>query len=220
MYPISLNIHNRLCVVVGGGQVAERKILSLLPERARVQVISPQVTETLAALAHSGELRWLARPFCSGDVDQAFLVFAATDKREVNEAVQREAEAAGILVNVADAPEQCSFQVPAVLRQGALILTVSTSGRSPALAAQICRQLEAQYGPEYAILLNLLAQVRDQALLHIQDSRKRRMLFQNLLDTDILRWIQTGQWDQIEQHIQTLFGADYSFDLRPPEREQ
>lgn len=220
MYPISLNIHNQPCVVVGGGKVAERKILSLLQARARVQVISPQVSEKIAAWAAAGELTWLARPFRSGDLCPAFLVFAATNSRSVNEAVQQEAQAGGILVNVADAPEQCSFQVPAVLRQGALTLAVSTNGTSPALAAKICRQLAAEYGPEYAILLQLLAQARDLAVQRIEDQAQRRMLFQNLLDGDILHWIKTHQWDLVQQQMQALFGADSSFDPRPPEPTQ
>jgi precorrin-2 dehydrogenase / sirohydrochlorin ferrochelatase len=220
MYPVSLNIRDQICLVVGGGKVAERKILSLLQERARVQVISPKVTEKIAALAATEALVWWTRPFCSGDLDQAFLVFAATDSRQVNQAVYKEAKASGILVNVADAPEQCSFQVPAVLRQGALTLTVSTSGSSPALSAKICRHLEKEYGSEYALLLDLLAQLRDQALLRIEDSSRRKILFQNLLDTDILCWIRNGQWDQVQQHIQALFGADFSFDPRPPETAQ
>lgn len=162
MYPVTLNISGRLCVVVGGGRVAERKILSLLKAGARVRTVSPQLTEILREAAAAGRIHWLARRFQAGDLAGAMLVFAATDSRQVNAAVAQEAEAAGQLVNVADAPDQCGFQVPAVLRQGDLTIAVSTNGKSPALAALIKKRLEADYGAEYAVLLDLLGRIRAQ----------------------------------------------------------
>lgn len=211
MYHLSLNISGQLCVIVGGGKVAERKVLSLLEAGARVRLISPQLTEKLHELAAAGELDWLARRFQPGDSGGALLVFAATDSAAVNEAVAEEAKAAGILVNVADAPELCGFQVPAVMRQGDLSIAVSTNGRSPALAAKIRQRLAEDYGPEYAVLLELLGKIRERTLAEERDGQTRRNLFEQLPHEELLLWIKTGQ----EERLRSVLGLDCG--LMPPE---
>lgn len=208
MYQLSLNISGRLCVVIGGGRVAERKALSLLEAQAQLRLISPQLTERLHQLAAAGKIDWLNRCVQPGDIRGAMLVFAATDSALVNAAVAHEARAAGQLVNVADAPELCNFQVPAVLRRGDLSIAVATNGKSPALAAQIRKRLEADYGPEYAFLLGLLGRVREQTA-----SPARRKLFENLLDEDILLWIRNGQQEQLRSHLRAVLGPDADYDL-------
>ena len=213
MYPVTLNISGRLCVVVGGGKVAERKILSLLKAGARVRAVSPQLTETLHELAGAGRIDWQARCFQIGDLAGAMLVFATTNSRQVNEFVVQEAEAAGQLVNVADAPDQCGFQVPAVLRQGDLTIAVSTNGKSPALSARIRKQLQADYGPEYASLLNLLGRIRAEELAGERDDAARKNLFANLLHEDILDWMRNGQWERLRNHLRTVLGTDENLQL-------
>ncbi|MCW5205315.1 bifunctional precorrin-2 dehydrogenase/sirohydrochlorin ferrochelatase [Desulfobulbus sp. F5] len=220
MYPIFLSISGQLCVVIGGGRVAERKILSLLEAEAHVRVISPQLTDVLTALAAEGRIDWLPRCFQSGDLAEALLVFAATDSRYVNEAVARAAAAGGQLVNIADAPELCNFQVPAVVRQGDLSIAVSTNGKSPALAARIRKQIEADYGPEYAVLLELLGRIREQVLTGIADGVARRNLFENLLHEDILGWIRNGQGERLRSHLRTVLGPDANFDFSQPENNR
>jgi len=206
--PLSLNILGQLCVVVGGGKVAERKALSLLEAGARLRLISPQLTARLHELAAAGQIDWQIRRFQSGDLADALLVFAATDNAAVNETVAQEAKAAGKLVNVADAPELCSFQVPAVVRQGDLSIAVSTNGKSPALAAWIKKRLEEDYGPEYAVLLELLGCVRTHALAGTADGQTRKNLFENLLHEDILLWIKTGQQERLRSHLRAVLGPD------------
>lgn len=214
MYPISLNISRQLCVIIGGGTVAERKVLFLLEAKAQVKVVSPQLTDTLHELAAAQQIDWLPRCFEPGDLADALLVFAATDSAAVNKAVAVEANAAGKLVNVAaDAPELCSFHVPAVLRQGDLSIAVSTNGKSPALAARIRKELEAEYGPEYAVLLDLLGRVRERTLAGTADGAARRNLFENLLHADILDWIRAGQWKRLRSHLRTVLGPDADIDL-------
>ncbi|MCW5204651.1 bifunctional precorrin-2 dehydrogenase/sirohydrochlorin ferrochelatase, partial [Desulfobulbus sp. N2] len=136
MYPVSLNIEGKLCAVVGGGNVAERKVLSLLNAHASVRIISPQLTELLSDLTANGSVEWQSRGYQRGDLDGALLVFAATDNRDVQDAVVRDAQKAEVLVNVADAPDLCDFQVPAVVRRESLNIAISTNGTSPALAAK------------------------------------------------------------------------------------
>lgn len=208
MYPAFLNISGRLCVVVGGGTVAERKVLSLLEAGATVRLISPQLTDKLHELAAEGRIDWQARCFQLGDLTGARLVFAATDSAAVNKAVAQEAAAAGQLVNVADAPELCSFQVPAVVRQGDLSIAISTNGKSPALAARIRKQMEADYGPAYAVLLALLGRIRERALAGTANSQARRNLFENLVHEDILLWMRNGQWELVRDHLGNVLGMD------------
>ena len=216
MYPVCLEISDKLCVVVGGGSVAERKILGLLTAGAQVKVISPLLTETLARLAEEGRIEWLAREYADDDLTGALLVFAATDNRDVQEAVRKEADRAGQLVNVIDAPERCDFHVPAVVRRGDLTLAVSTGGRSPAVAAMVRKELAERFGEEYGVLLDLISRLREQLLTGDGDSAERKILFQNILHDDIVHWIKSGRMDLLTRHLQTLLGADVDFDIGQP----
>jgi precorrin-2 dehydrogenase/sirohydrochlorin ferrochelatase len=216
VYPVCLDITDKLCVVVGGGTVALRKVTGLLADRARVRVVSPELVDGLARLEAERRLEWIARGFAPGDLDGAFLVFAATDSSEVQEQVVREAEAAGLLVNVIDAPDQCGFQVPAVVRRGDLVLAVSTSGTSPAVAARIRQELEATYGEEYAVLLALMARVRSYLLQRENDCNRRKILFQNVLHDDIVQWIRTGREDLLRSHLREVLGPDFDLAFSLP----
>ncbi len=213
MYPVSLDISGRRCVVVGGGNVAERKVLSLLEAGGSVRIISPQVTDTLAGLAADSFVEWLNRGYQSGDLDGALLVFAATDSHEVQDAVVRDANQVGLPVNVADSPDLCSFQVPAVARRGDLTIAVSTNGKSPALAANIREQLQKRFGEEYAVLLRLLSRLRKEILVASPDCAERKILFQNILHDDILQWIKTEQWELLRKHLAAVLGPNIDIDF-------
>jgi precorrin-2 dehydrogenase/sirohydrochlorin ferrochelatase len=146
LYPIFLDLSGRRCVVVGGGEVAGRKARKLLQARAEVVVIAPEVRselESVAAEVHR-------RPYEQGDLEGAYLAFAATDAREVNAAVAEEAKDRGIPVNVADRPSEGDFALPSTLRRGRLQVAVSTGGASPTLARGIKGELEELFGPEWA----------------------------------------------------------------------
>ena len=136
-YPVNLNIHNRFCLIIGGGEVAARKIEQVLTCGARVKVISPKACPRIRELASAGRIEWQERGYRPGDLREAFLVFAATDKAYVQQQVIGEAQERNILLNSADTPEACTFQVPATVRQGELLLAISTGGGSPAVAAWI-----------------------------------------------------------------------------------
>lgn len=126
LYPINLNIHDRLCVVVGGGSVAARKVESLLACGAKVRVISPVICEEIQWFKDRGRIELVQRGYQQGDLVGGVLVFAATDQPSVQEAVTQEASRLSIFINVADRPSSCTFQVPAALRRGELLMTVST----------------------------------------------------------------------------------------------
>lgn len=200
-YPVMLDVTGRRAVVVGGGRVGERKVDGLLEAGAEVLVVSPEVTPALAARAEAGAIAWRRRPYLREDLDGACLVFAATDRREVNAAVLADARAAGIPCNVVDDPEGCDFIVPAVVRRGDLVLAVSTGGASPAVARKVREALEAHFGPEWAPYLDLLARVRE-ALQALGDPADRnRDLFLDLADLDLLPLVAAGAWGEVERAV-------------------
>jgi len=162
-YPIVLKLEGRPCLVVGGGVVAERKVSSLLEAGARVRVVAPRFTPGLEAMGREGVVELVPREYQARDLEGAALVISAASRREVNTQVAREAGERGVLVNVVDSPRECSFIVPSVVRRGGLILAISTSGLSPALARHLREKLEEEFGEEFGPLLELLAELRPRA---------------------------------------------------------
>lgn len=213
MYPVGLNIENKLCVVVGGGNVAERKVMALLVEKARVCLVSPEVTPVLAALADEGKYKWLKKKYDKADLNGAFLVFAATDSPEVQDRVYGDSEQLGILVDVIDAPGKCSFHVPAVVRRGALSIAVFTRGNSPAVAAMIRNQLAEMYGGEYALLLELMGTIRSVVIEACDTAEERKKMFADILHDDMVSWIRDSQWELVQQHIETVIGIDIKMEF-------
>ena len=156
LYPIFLNLDGKRCVVVGGGAVANRKARKILQARAEVVAISPEVKPELESVATEVH----RRPYREGDLEGASLVFAATNRREVNAAVTREARGRGIPVNVADVPSEGDFALPSVLRRGQLQVAVSTGGASPTLARRVRYELESAFGSEWAGVVEELDRAR------------------------------------------------------------
>ena len=159
-FPLYANVDGKQCVVVGGGPVAERKVADLQEAGAAVCVVSPAVTAQLRQQAEAGEIEWLSVHYAPEHIADAWLVFAATNDRAVNAQVAQDANACHLFVNVADGPEEGSFLVPSVVRRGDLCLSVSTGGANPMLARKVASELEAQYGDEYGLLVELLGQMR------------------------------------------------------------
>ena len=205
-YPICLDLEARACVVVGGGRVAERKVLGLLSCKAQVSVISPALTEELQLQHVSGDIEWIDREFRQGDLAQAFLVIAATDDEETQKQVYEEADANNLLLNVADVPQRCNFILPATARRGDLAISVSTAGKSPALARKIRMELEKRYGPEYRVLVNILGAIRTQVLASGLPQMENEKLFKQLLHDDMEEWIKNKDWDSIEKHLNGVLG--------------
>jgi len=176
-YSVSLNLENVPCLVVGGGTVALRKIESLIASGARVEVVSPEVVPEIEDLE---EVEITLREFRTGDLEGRFLVVSATDDKSVNEAVARAARKRSMLVNVVDVPELCNFYVNSQVRRGDLTISVSTGGASPALAKRIRRDLEMQFGQEYADLLRMMAEYRSLILRDVADPERRKKIFERL----------------------------------------
>ena len=159
-YPVSLNIKGRKCVVVGGGEVARRKVKALLEHGAMVTVISPELSPELVQLAEHGAIEALNREYRAGDLKDSFLAIAATDDSDTNRQIVREARDRVVLVNVVDDAQNSDFIVPSCLRRGDVTIAVATAGRSPALARKIRTRLEKDFGEEYAALALLIDEVR------------------------------------------------------------
>lgn len=158
LYPVGLRLAGRPVLVVGGGKVAAQKVAELVRCGADVTVVAPLIDA--AVRAHDG-VRCEERPYRAGEAADYRFVVTATDDPAVNQAVFDDGEAAGVWVNAADDPERCSAVLPSRVRRGSLLVTVSTEGRSPALAAWLRERLEAELGPEHEVLLDLLAEERD-----------------------------------------------------------
>ncbi len=205
LYPIFLSLEGRLCLVVGGGKVAERKIGSLLECGAMVRLVSPQVTGPIRQWAKQGRFEWLAKEYQTPDLAGAFLVFAATDSEEVNHLIARDCCERKLAVNVVNDPSQGNFFVPSVIRRGKLAIAVSTGGASPLMAARIRRQLESQFGPEYGELLDLLSDLRRRVLDNVEDINKRKAIFADLVESDILQLLKAKKYDQVKERLEHAY---------------
>lgn len=203
-YPIVLTQLDRvLCVVVGGGDVAARKVGALLDSGARVRVISPQLHPELEAWRQEDRFEYLARTFEPGDLDGAFLVIAATDRREVNARVAEEARERGILINVADDPVAGNFHTMGSVLRGDVLLAVSTGGESPALSAHIRRKLEAVFGPEYGVLAQRLGEFR-KGVIETLPPEQRPRFWRALTSDEVLGWLRDGDHARFEEYVEQL----------------
>jgi len=208
-YPAYLDLRERPCLVIGGGAVAERKALSLLEAGAAVTIISPTLTPKLHQLSDSGKISHIQKMFDDKDLAGEYLVIAATNSPEVNTHVAQACRMKQVLVNVAVPPEESSFIVPSVVERGELLLTVSTSGASPALTKKIRQNLEGQYGPEYGLFLSKLSVVRRRAMEEIPDEGRRRMIFQALVDSDVLVLLKEGKVHEADHRIAEISGLPH-----------
>lgn len=207
VYPMNLNLNGRAVAVIGGGAVAERKAVSAQEAGALVTVISPALTKPLAALAKAGLLRHLARNWQPGDGAGFFLLFCATDDPAVNRAAALDGKEAGVLVNVADAPELCDFTVPGQVRRGDLLLTVSTGGQSPALARRLRRELEEQYGDEYREYLELVGRWRSELKQQLPSTIDRQRIWRQAMEEELLELIRAGKITEAEAKIRNAIGS-------------
>lgn len=207
-FPINVDIEKRPCTVIGGGRVGLRKVRGLLACGAAVTLISPEATPELAAMAAEGRLVWLARGYQPGDLVDAFLVIAATDNETVQEQVHAEAEQANILVNVADVPKWCNFILPATVRRGDLAISISTAGKSPALAKRLRQELEKSFGPEYGLTLELMGALRHLVLDMGHPHRENKVVFEKLLHPELVTFVARRDWPAIYNHIQSVLGAN------------
>jgi precorrin-2 dehydrogenase/sirohydrochlorin ferrochelatase len=208
-YPIQLDIRGRSCLVVGGGGVGTRKVQSLLACGARVTVVSPTVTDDLRGLAARGDISLLEREYVSGDPQGMFVVIGAADDEGLNRRVSADCERLRILCNISDRPEICNFILPAVVRRGDLTITVSTSGKSPALAKKLRQTLQSQFGEEYKVLLDLMGAIRERLLAQAHAPEEHKPIFEKIVHSDILTWIRERRLQEIDGLLAAVLGEGW-----------
>jgi precorrin-2 dehydrogenase/sirohydrochlorin ferrochelatase len=204
LYPVSLKLEGRRCLVVGGGPIALRKTRDLLACAASVRVVAPEWKADFAALDGRADLSRVTREFLPEDLEGAFLVIAATDDPDTQTLVAREAEVLSILCNVVDVNRLCSFYLPATLRRGSLSVSVATDGKYPILSVVLRDWLAGRIGPQLGPALEWLAEAREAVrLLHPRDSARRGRLLKQLLTPDALDLLLEDRLDEFEAHRRT-----------------
>jgi precorrin-2 dehydrogenase/sirohydrochlorin ferrochelatase len=211
-YPIHLDIKNRNCLIVGGGAVGTRKVNTLMECGARVVVVSPNPTPQLDRLASEGSVTLKKRAYRSEDLAGMFLVIGATDDESLNRQISEDAERAHILCNIADRPEVCNFILPSIVRRGDLVITISTSGKSPALAKHLRQKLETQFGREYADFLLLMGAIRQKLLSQDHEPEAHKTLFNQLIDSDLIQLMQAGKIEEINSLLYEILGKGYKIE--------
>jgi siroheme synthase-like protein len=159
-YPVFLNLAGKRCVIVGGGTIAQGKIGGLLQAGCKITVISPDATPGIRQAAQRGDVTWLERAYQPGDLAGAFIGVAATNVWHVNREIFEEAERLGVLLNVVDDPDLCSFIAPSIFKREPVTLAISTGGASPALARKLRETLANAEALEWADLADVLARAR------------------------------------------------------------
>jgi len=205
-YPLALhNLDQHLCVVIGGGQVATRKVQGLVDSGGKPKVISPELSEVLKDFAQKGKIEYVAREYQWGDLQGACLAFICSSDDEVNALVLDEAKARNIFVNNTTNANQSDFSTPAIIRQGSLVLTVSTEGKSPGLTRQIKESLEQTYDKRYELLTETLAEVRTK-LKTLSSSERQHLLAELTTDSYLNQLIIDNQ--EAQKELQALLPDD------------
>ena len=198
--------------MVGGGGVGTRKVVTLLDCGARVTVISPAVSHQLRDFAKSGLIKLKERTYQSGDLDGMFLVIGATDKEGLNRQISSDADHLNTLCNIADRPEVCNFILPSIVQRDDLVITISTSGKSPALAKHLRKTLEHQFGKEYGIFLKLMGAIRKKLLSQAHQPEAHKPLFEKLIAADLIAMIREEDTEAINSQLFEILGQGYRYD--------
>jgi precorrin-2 dehydrogenase/sirohydrochlorin ferrochelatase len=212
-YPVFLDISDRQCAVVGGGEVAFRKVRRLLQCGARVKVISAKLSPEMEALKNRNEIVHINGRYKADHIADAFIVIGATNSRTVNNRIFRDARAGKVLVNIVDEPERCDFILPSVVERGDLAMAISTGGKSPALARHLRQELEEVYGEEYEIYLDILGQTRAIVLARRQPSDENRKIFEALIHSDLLKRIRKRDWDAVKELVREIIDEPIEVNL-------
>lgn len=203
-YPLMIDLSNRPCVVIGGGNVAERKIITLLEAKARITVVSPKVSKRIEDLSNDSSVQWLKREYKQGDLKDNFIVIIATDNSVINKIIYNEVDHSNQLVNIVDTPNLCTFIVPSSIKRGYLQITVSTNGASPGLTKKIKQDLETLYGQEYEEYTEFLADMREWILNNINIGDKKAYFLDLLTEENLLK-IKSGDRLELEKRLKNQY---------------
>lgn len=198
-FPIFLDLKGKRCLVVGAGEIASGKAAQLLKYGAKLTIVAPDVSDHVRAWADNGEIILLHRPFEPSDLDGQILVVGSTNDPEVNKRVYEEATARGIWANIVDVPELCSFIYGAIVERGDLQIAISTSGKSPAFASHLRKQLESQFGEQYAEYLKILAEARKAGRSRLKNIEQQKAAYSAILKLDLLDLIERGEIEEARE---------------------
>ncbi|MEN6350487.1 MAG: bifunctional precorrin-2 dehydrogenase/sirohydrochlorin ferrochelatase [Syntrophomonas sp.] len=201
LFPIYLDLKGKNCLVVGGGQVAERKVENLLAYEVNIKVVSPAVEGKIREWSRQGIIEWVIREFEEADLEGSFIVFIATDKEGVNHRIAELCRLRGIMVNAVDDPPNCDFFIPSTIRRQSLVVAISTEGKSPLFARKLREQLEEIITAEYGEFVEMLGELRSLIKQSIPDIDKRRRAFQALVDSDVLTLLKAGEKEEARERI-------------------
>lgn len=205
--PVFLNLKDRPCLVVGGGEVAARKAGLALQAGAHVTVVAPKLGRTLDAWRAEERIRWQARSFTETDLQTPYaLVYAATDDEAVNRLVSQLAHARNVPVNVVDRPALCSFIMPSIVDRSPVIAAVSTGGAAPVLARVVRARLETVIPATYGRLARLVERYRDRAKAALAGSNARRAFWEDVLQGPIAELVFAGREEAAEQALEEAIG--------------
>jgi precorrin-2 dehydrogenase/sirohydrochlorin ferrochelatase len=202
LYPVNLVLGGQRCLVVGGGRVAAQKVAGLLECRAEVEVVAPEIVD---AIADDARVTCHRRRYRPADLDRRRLVITATGDPEVDGEVFRDAEERGILVNSADDPAHCRITLPSRVRRGSILVTVSTEGRSPAVATWLRRRIEAELGPEHEVLLEIVAAERE--AIRAAGGSTESLDWQRALDSGMLDLIRQARPDEAKELLRRCLSS-------------
>jgi precorrin-2 dehydrogenase/sirohydrochlorin ferrochelatase len=205
-YPLFLEMKGRPCLVIGGGQVAQRKVEGLLAAGASVTVVSPNLTAELDVLKSKRRIEHRQRDYQSNDLKGFDIVVAATDDKATNERVAADARAGRVLVNAVDDPDSCDFILPSVVRRGEVVLAISTGGLSPALARRLREELEAYLSEDFAPLVELLAEVRGD--LRARGVSVEATVWQQAIDGRLRELLSAGRRAEARSRLLAALGVD------------
>lgn len=196
-YPILVELEKQKVLVVGGGMVAQRKIETLLQYGAEIRIVSQELTDQLEQFVEAGKIRLMGSEFNVKQLDDVFIVIAATDDSELNAMISAEAKSHGILINAVDQPSDCTFIVPSIIKQGDLLVAVSTSGKSPALAKKIRKELETKFGKGYKDFLALMGVMRQKILEMGFPQEENSRIFHEMVDSPIFEAIKKQDIEKV-----------------------
>ncbi len=197
--------------MVGGGAVGTRKVGTLMECGAEVSVVSPVASDRLLKFAAESKIVLHLRAYRSSDLEGAFLVIGATDDEDLNARISKDAERRGMLCNIADRPEVCNFILPSIIKKGDLIVAISTSGQSPAFAKKLRKEMEKQFGDEYAVFLDLMGAVRKKLLAEAHEPEAHKPLFEELINSSIMEYIREKDAERIDSVLRKVLGEGYRF---------
>jgi precorrin-2 dehydrogenase / sirohydrochlorin ferrochelatase len=204
-YPVFLDLDGRLCVVVGGGMVAFRKVEALLSNGATVRVVAPEISRSILRLQ---DLEIRTKRYDKADLKDAFLVFAATDSEEINKEVSMDALNLNVFCNVVDTPGLCSFIVPSVVEKGPIKIAISTGGISPALSKKLREELTAAIGNEYEVLARILGRIRPIVVSQIGGTEAHKRVFETLINSSLPEAIRKSRKDEVKSILRQAIGVE------------